>query len=107
MSNNGGIPKSWSFTTLGEIGEWYGGGTPSKENPSYWAAGTVPWVSPKDMKSLRLSDSEDHISELAMQETNVKPFPSGTVLVVVRSGILSRTLPVAVCEVPATMNQDL
>jgi type I restriction enzyme S subunit len=107
MSDDGQIPKSWSLTILGEIGEWCGGGTPSKENHSYWTDGTVPWVSPKDMKSLRISGTEDTISQVATQETNVKPFPPGTVLVVVRSGILARTLPVAVCDVTATMNQDL
>lgn len=107
MNNNGHIPRKWTSTTLGEIGEWCGGGTPSKENSSYWADGTMPWVSPKDMKCLRIQDSEDHISQLATQETNVKPFSPGTVLIVVRSGILARTLPVAVCDVPATMNQDL
>jgi type I restriction enzyme S subunit len=107
VNDNVRLPQRWATTTLAEIGEWCGGGTPSKENGAYWTDGSVPWVSPKDMKSLRISDSEDHISQLATQETNVKPFSSGTVLVVVRSGILARTLPVAVCDVPATMNQDL
>ncbi len=59
------------------------------------------------MKSPRLADSEDHISSLALKETNVKTFPPGTVLVVIRSGILNRTLPIAVADVQATMNQDL
>ena len=92
---------------LGCIGTWYGGGTPSKFNDAYWSNGIIPWISPKDMKSLRLSDSEDHISSVALKQTNVKAFPPGTVLVVIRSGILSRTLPIAVADVQATMNQDL
>jgi type I restriction enzyme S subunit len=29
-----------------------GGGTPSKSNPYYWE-GTIPWISPKDMKKKR------------------------------------------------------
>jgi len=59
------------------------------------------------MKTFRITDSEDHLTQLAIEETNVKPFPAGTVLVVIRSGILSRTLPVAVSQVVGTMNQDL
>ena len=107
MNESNGLPKGWASIPLGSIGQWYGGGTPSKSNPVFWEKGNVAWISPKDMKSLRLSDSEDHISSLALKETNVKTFPSGTVLVVIRSGILSRTLPIAVTDVQATMNQDL
>jgi type I restriction enzyme S subunit len=107
MSESNELPKGWATAPLGVCGTWYGGGTPSKFNDAYWSGGTIPWISPKDMKRLRISDSEDHISTLALQETNVKAFPQGTVLIVIRSGILSRTLPVAVAEVEATMNQDL
>jgi type I restriction enzyme S subunit len=107
MSNGDGLPKGWAETPLDCIGTWHGGGTPSKLNDAYWSSGTIPWISPKDMKSPRLADSEDHISSLALKETNVKTFPPGTVLVVIRSGILNRTLPIAVADVQATMNQDL
>jgi len=107
MSDDNELPKGWATAPLGVCGTWYGGGTPSKFNDAYWSGGTIPWISPKDMKRLRISDSEDHISTLALQETNVKAFPQGTVLIVIRSGILSRTLPVAVAEAEATMNQDL
>jgi type I restriction enzyme S subunit len=101
------LPPQWIQIPLGNCGTWHGGGTPSKFNDSYWANGTLPWISPKDMKTFRITDSEDHLTQLAIEETNVKPFPAGTVLVVIRSGILSRTLPVAVSQVVGTMNQDL
>jgi type I restriction enzyme, S subunit len=107
LSQENGLPLNWAIASLAEIGEWYGGGTPSKANPAYWKDGTVPWFSPKDMKQFRLIDSEDHIASFATEQTNVKPVPKGTILIVVRSGILVRTLPVAICEVPATMNQDM
>jgi len=107
MSESKGLPEGWVEVLLGKCGIWQGGGTPSKANDSFWRNGTVPWISPKDMKMLRLADSEDHISRSAIEETNVKPFPKGTVLIVIRSGILGRTLPVAVADVSATMNQDL
>lgn len=101
------LPTGWIQMPLGNCGTWYGGGTPSKFNYSYWTNGTIPWISPKDMKAFSITDSEDHLAQVAIEETNVKPFPSRTVLVVIRSGILSRTLPVAVSQVVATMNQDL
>ncbi|AOI64223.1 hypothetical protein WS51_10845 [Burkholderia territorii] len=57
------------------------------------------------MKSRLISDSEDHITEAALGRLSVVPAQS--VLVVVRSGILSRTLPVALTIVPVTVNQDM
>jgi len=107
MSRDVGLPKGWATIAIGELGRWFGGGTPSKANEKFWQDGSIPWISPKDMKVLRVTDSEDHITPLALEETNIGVFPAGTVLFVVRSGILARTFPVAISEVPATMNQDL
>ncbi len=101
------LPRGWTSAILGQIGDWLGGGTPNTGLAEYWEGGTIPWFSPKDMKCLRLTEAEDNITERATQQTNVKPFPMGVVLIVVRSGILSRTLPVGVSEVIGTMNQDL
>lgn len=83
-----------------------GGGTPSKSDPFYWE-GTIPWITPKDMKRRELSDAIDHISERATQETAAKLIEPGAVLVVVRGMILAHTFPSAVLRVPAAINQDM
>jgi type I restriction enzyme S subunit len=92
---------------LKDLGQWAGGGTPSKSKPEYWTEGSIPWVSPKDMKWARIADSEDHITTAAVSHSPAKLIAPGSVLVVTRSGILSHTLPVAVTDVPVTVNQDL
>ena len=92
---------------LSDLGKWYGGKTPSKAVDAYWTAGTVPWVSPKDMKQPHIIDSEDRISERAVTETGIAMVPKGAVLMVIRSGILAHTFPVAISDVPVTINQDL
>ncbi len=107
MTEKPRLPTSWTSATLEQVGDWFGGGTPNTGVPEYWEGGTIPWFSPKDMKCLRLTEAEDNITERATKQTNVKPFPKGVVLIVVRSGILSRTLPIGVSEVVGTMNQDL
>jgi type I restriction enzyme S subunit len=83
-----------------------GGGTPSKSNPFYWQ-GTIPWVSPKDMKIREISDSIDHISEQAIRETTIKLIPPCAVLVVVRGMILVHTVPSAILRTPSAINQDI
>mgnify|MGYP001199935374 CR=1 FL=1 len=101
------LPRGWDYECLGQLGVWSGGGTPSKANDAYWTNGTIPWVSPKDMKSERIRSSEDLITEEATQRTPAKPVPPGSVLMVTRSGILAHTFPVAVTERVVAINQDL
>ena len=83
-----------------------GGGTPSKSNPYYWE-GTIPWISPKDMKIKEITDSMDHISEVATKESAAKLLDPGVVLIVVRGMILARMVPTAILRVPAAINQDM
>ncbi len=101
------LPKSWCWASLGELGAWAGGGTPSKFNSDYWNDGTIPWVSPKDMKTFEIFDSEDHITEEAIKGSATYLLPANSVLMVTRSGILRHSFPVAVARVPVTLNQDL
>ena len=69
--------------------------------------GSIPWVSPKDMKSDIITDSIDHITEEAIANSTTNLVPVGSVLMVVRSGILKHDLPVAINAVQVTINQDM
>jgi len=101
------LPNGWISAPLGQLGSWMGGGTPSKSVAEYWANGAIPWVSPKDMKAEIIQDTEDHITEAAVANSATKFVPAGSVLMVMRSGILRHTFPVAVNADRVTVNQDL
>ncbi len=98
-------PHGWAWVRLTHFGEFRSGKTPSTNRSEYWD-GTIPWVSPKDMKSLVVSKTEDYVSDLAISD-GLSLIPASSVLVVVRSGILRRTVPVAINSQPCTVNQDL
>ncbi len=83
-----------------------GGGTPPKSHLEYFE-GTIPWISPKDMKSCFITDSTDHITETAVQNSTTNLVPQNSVLMVIRSGILKHDLPVAINLIPVTINQDM
>lgn len=102
----GRLPPEWRSAPLRYLVTFSGGGTPDKGKPEYWN-GTIPWVSPKDMKRDAIGDSEDHITEAALDGTVVQLLPPQSVLVVVRGMILARTLPVAVTTKAVTINQDI
>jgi len=99
-------PPQWMEVKLGEVGAWKGGGTPSKSVSEYWT-GTMPWVSPKDMKKFRISEAEDHISEAAIEGSSVQQIPENSLLMVVRGMILGRAFPVALTTREVTINQDM
>lgn len=91
---------------LRELCEFRHGNTPSKSDTSNWG-GTFPWVSPKDMRSDTIFDTIDHISEHAVQSGKAAIASQGSILVVVRSGILAHTFPVAMAGRDVAFNQDL
>lgn len=103
----GEVPAHWDLVPLKHLCKFCGGGTPSKDNLEYWVGGDVPWVSPKDMKSFYLSDTQDKLTEKAVKESSTNFVESGALLMVVRSGILQRTIPIAINAVRVTLNQDM
>ena len=103
----GEVPEHWDLSPLKYLCNFSGGGTPTKDNLSYWTGGTIPWVSPKDMKSFWIDKTQDYITESAVKESSTKLIKAGSLLMVVRSGILQRTIPIAINTVDVTMNQDM
>jgi type I restriction enzyme, S subunit len=100
------VRTEWERTTLGKVASFKGGGTPSTEKSAYWN-GDIPWVSPKDMKSSEVGDSIDKITMEAIENSAASLIPKDAVLIVVRSGILARTIPVAITTRPLAVNQDI
>ena len=98
------ISKGSQRRKLRELVHVSGGKTPSKSNSLYWNVDIV-WISSKDMKSSRISGSELKITNLALNEMTL--YHPGTLLLVARSGILKHSLPLAILEVDATINQDI
>ena len=99
--------KGWRIVLITEVcHSIFGGGTPPKSHPEYFT-GAIPWVSPKDMKSSVISDSIDHITDEAITHSTTNLVPANSVLMVIRSGILKHTLPVAINSIPVTINQDM
>ena len=98
------IPENWTWARLSSFGVFSSGKTPSMSNPQFWN-GNIPWVTSKDMKRPVITDSEMHISELAA--SSMQLYPAGTLLLVARSGILKRLLPLCKLGIDSTINQDI
>ena len=99
------LPEGWVWASFAMLGSFGGGKTPSTVKSDYWG-GEIPWVTPKDMKSLVISDAQDKVTQRAVED-GLAVFEANSVMIVVRSGILRRMVPVAVSALPCTVNQDL
>lgn len=102
----GDIPEGWEINRLRYLAKMESGATPSKDDLEYWE-GDIPWVSSMEVKSDLLEDTSLHISAAGVSSCSTRLLPVGTLVMVVRSGILQHTIPVALLGRPMTINQDI
>jgi type I restriction enzyme, S subunit len=100
------LPKNWAWLRLHDIGVLSGGMTPSMNRADFWD-GDIVWLSPKDIKSDEVADSELKITAKGLSETRLELYRPGCLFMVARSGILKRMFPVAINRVAAAANQDM
>lgn len=100
------LPEGWDRKRVKYLARFVGGGTPDKSKPEFWD-GDIPWVSPKDMKTDVIYDSEDHITLAGLESSAANLIDPGAALIVVRSGILRHSIPVAINKVSVSINQDM
>ena len=73
---------------LGDVCTIVSGTTPKSNCPEYWD-GEINWVTPAELNddSDVICESQRKITEQAVQDSNLKPFPAGTVLLSSRAPI--------------------
>jgi type I restriction enzyme S subunit len=91
---------------LADVCTVVGGGTPARSVAEYYG-GSIPWVTPKDMKTWEIEGSQVTITDAGLENSATRLVPPNSVLVVVRSGVLKHTVPVAINRVPVAINQDM
>ncbi|MCY3932013.1 MAG: restriction endonuclease subunit S [Acidobacteria bacterium] len=100
------VPSHWTMKKLRQCASISGGMTPSMEDGRFWN-GDVPWVTPKDMKTVVIDDSRLRVTDIALAETPLRLVQPPAVLMVVRGMILARRVPIARTTAPVTINQDM
>lgn len=74
------LPQSWIHTTLGEIYNVVGGGTPATQNPEYWN-GNIPWITSADIEDVRHVNIRKYVTEKGINESATNKVPARTLLV--------------------------
>lgn len=100
------LPHAWVYRPMKDCGAYLGGGTPKKSEESFWG-GSIPWVTPKDMKVKKISVAQMGITEVGLEKSSAKLIPEGAILFVVRGMILAHSFPTAISRAEVTINQDM
>ena len=94
-------PNNWVWTTLGEVGTWQSGGTPSRSNKTYYG-GNIPWLKTGDLNDGLISDIPESITEEAVANSSAKINPTGSVLIAMYGATIGK---LGILTFPATTNQ--
>lgn len=74
------VPNGWKKGVIEDIAKVSSGGTPSRQNDSYWIGGNVPWVTTTEVKFGVITNTEQKITEEGLKNSSAKLFPKDTVL---------------------------
>lgn len=95
--------KGWEVKKLGDICEIGTGSTPSRNNKDYYE-GSIPWVKSTEVCNCIIDSTEEHISEIAITETNCTLYPKGSILMAMYGQGKTRG-QIAILNIEATTNQ--
>ncbi|NLV45029.1 MAG: N-6 DNA methylase [Candidatus Hydrogenedentes bacterium] len=77
----------YPIVTLGEVCELIGGGTPSKQNNSYWQNGSIKWISSKYIGDSAQITGYELISKKAVEESSTKMAPKNSTIIITRVSV--------------------
>ncbi|MCZ7611120.1 MAG: restriction endonuclease subunit S [Ignavibacterium sp.] len=103
MSTVNKLPPNWSWVKLGDVCETTSGGTPSRKNPKYYD-GKIPWIKSGELNYNTIQDSEEKVTKEALENSNAKIFPKGTLLIALYGATVGR---LAILGINATTNQAI
>ncbi len=95
------IPDVWEVKELEEILDTELGGTPSTKVDEYWN-GDIPWLNSGEVANFPILDSEERITEEAINNSATALMPAGTCVI-----SITRHLRPSILAVPACANQSV
>lgn len=88
-SELGLIPDGWKVSTLSNLIQLTGGGTPKRSEETYWN-GDIPWFSVRDVPSgsnVFVVDTDEKITEIGLKKSSTKLLQKGTTIITARGTV--------------------
>ena len=95
------VPEGWCWRTLGDIGTWQAGGTPSRMHKEYYG-GNIPWLKTGDLNDGIITSIPEYITEEGLKNSSAKLNPTGSILIAMYGATIGR---IGILGMPATTNQ--
>lgn len=77
----GHVPEHWDVQRLGRIAKVFNGATPSRMEPAYWSAGTIPWLSSGKVNDWLVQTPSEMVTDRALLECSISIVPKGAVII--------------------------
>ena len=97
------IPKGWQASNVCSIADILSGGTPSKQEPTFWNNGTIPFFGPTDYSgSIFQIETAENITAKGLSRCASSLFDVGTIIITARGSIGK----MVIVGIPMAMNQS-
>lgn len=80
-----GVPEGWSKVSFSDVFKTTSGGTPSRKKPEFYT-GTINWAKTQELNGRYIFETEEKITEDAVNNSSAKVYPIGTLLVSIYGG---------------------
>jgi type I restriction enzyme S subunit len=100
MTKNG--KNGFAQVPISEFCETGSGGTPSRSKASVYFGGAIPWVKSGELRENTITETEETLTELGLQESAAKLLPRHTLLVALYGATVGR---IGVLGIEAATNQ--
>lgn len=95
------LPHGWCSATLGDVGTWTSGGTPSRGRTDYYG-GEIPWVKTGDLPDGPILEIPESLTEEGLINSAARLLPSGTLLIAMYGATIGK---LGILKVLAATNQ--
>lgn len=102
FSTNG--KNNLQIIKLTEVCNTTSGGTPSRHRLDFFEKGTIPWIKSGELKDTFIKEAEEYITQEALDSSNAKIFPKGTLLIALYGANVGKT---GILEIDAATNQAI
>lgn len=97
------LPDGWEWKKLGDITTTTSGGTPKRNEKSYWG-GNIGWLKSGELNDGYITNVEEYITDEGLTKSSAKLFPKGTLLIAMYGATVGK---LGILEIETTTNQAI
>lgn len=94
--------SNWEQVKIKDVANTMSGGTPNRSTLEFYEHGDIPWLKTGELKSKFIHDTEEMITDLAVQKSSAKLVPENSVIVAMYGATVGN---LSINKIPLTTNQ--